>query len=147
MHAILAATLQAPELVLTDDEGKRFATTLDALSHHYNVHISQSAMDHTNFFLMLGSLYGPRLAAIGLRKRSERSQKPQAPRANIDNVFPFAQRKTVNEPRPAPVNNQPGQTVSIDPEGDPTSAPGSQRNDRPMTDAERLFAQTPPDLI
>lgn len=146
MHAILASALSTPELELQPDEGKQFAQALDALSHHYNVHITQKAMDHTNFFLMLGTLYGPRLAAIGMRKRNERANKPKAT-PSPNNVFPM--RRTVNEPRPAPVNNVPGQTVTVDAEGDPVSAgpSGPQAGTRPMTEAERLFAQTDPNLI
>lgn len=149
MHAMAASFLDAPELVLSEKESTNFATALQAVQKHYNVQITQKSLDHVQFFAALGSIYGPRLAAISLRKKRDRSAKPQSPRA--DNVFDLRpqQPPRTTEPRPAPVNNRPGETVSVDMEGDPTSAAGSPQNSngKPMTAAERAFAATPPDMI
>lgn len=146
MHAMAASFLDTPELVLTEKESTNFATALQAVQKHYDVQITQKSLDHIQFFAAIGSIYGPRIAAIALRKKTERSRRAStAPPSNV-HPFPQQQRRTVNEPRPTPVNN-PVETVTVDAEGDPTSAPGQTGGIRPQTEAERIFEQTPPDLL
>ncbi len=75
IHALLAQVSETPELQVTEDEGKAFMKASQNVMRHYSVQTTQKTLDWIALFGVTASIYGPRIAAIGIRKRSEREPK------------------------------------------------------------------------
>lgn len=78
IHALLAAGLSSPELMMTEDEGKVIGTAAAAVARHYDLQASQKAIDWGNLVVALGAFYGPRIVAIRMRRKSERNERRAA---------------------------------------------------------------------
>jgi hypothetical protein len=77
IHALLAAGLSAPELMMTEDEGKIIGNAAAAVARHYDLQASQKAIDWGNLCVALSAFYGPRVMAISVRRKQERAEKRQ----------------------------------------------------------------------
>ncbi len=75
VHALLAQVTETPEIAITEDEGKAFTKASQNVMRHYSVQTTQKTLDWIALFGVTASIYGPRIAAIGIRKRSEREPK------------------------------------------------------------------------
>jgi hypothetical protein len=75
IHALLAAGLGAPELLMSEDDGKIIGSAAAAVARHYDLQASQKAIDWGNLVVALGAFYGPRIIAIRARRKQERSTK------------------------------------------------------------------------
>lgn len=69
-----AAALKTPELQLDDKEAKLLAQSAAEVASHYNVEIDPKVMAWIGFFGVCGSIYGPRIAAMKIRKDMERRE-------------------------------------------------------------------------
>ena len=75
IHALLAAALQAPELVLSQQEAEYVAKSYTAVARHYDMQASQKAVDIGNLVVTIGIVYGSRLVSIGARRKAARDAK------------------------------------------------------------------------
>lgn len=71
IHAGLAMATGAPELMISEQEGKQFMTSVQNVMRHYDVQTTQKTMDYIALFGTAGSIYLPRMFAIWDRKQSE----------------------------------------------------------------------------
>lgn len=78
IHALLAVRLQCPELEIEEDEGKAFTAAAQKVMRHYSVETTQKTLDIVAFLGTTGTIYGPRIVAINMRRSAERDQ-PQHP--------------------------------------------------------------------
>lgn len=69
---MMAQTLDVEELAITEDEGKSFMNAAKSVLRHYNVQTTQKTFDWIALVGVTATIYAPRIAAIGWRKRSER---------------------------------------------------------------------------
>lgn len=79
IHALLAAGLSAPELVLQEAEAKVIAENVVAVARHYDLQASAKATDWGNLVVSLGVVYGGRVVAITVRKTAEIKSKRNSP--------------------------------------------------------------------
>ena len=75
IHALLAQVTETPEIAITEDEGKAFTKASQNVMRHYSVQTTQKTLDWIALIGVAASIYGPRLAAVGIRKRSEKEPK------------------------------------------------------------------------
>lgn len=88
---MLAQTLGVEEIAITDDEGKAFLGAAKNVMRHYNVQTTQKTMDWIALVGVAATIYAPRIAAIGMRKRSERAPtRPATTEETQSNVYHFA---------------------------------------------------------
>lgn len=71
---MLAQATDTPELELSEDEGKSFMKAAQSVMRHYSVQTTQKTLDWVSFVGVSVSIYAPRVAAIGFRKRKERAE-------------------------------------------------------------------------
>lgn len=139
MHALLSATLQIPELALADEEGKALANALANLQRFYPVHVTEKALAWSNMLSAVGMIYGTRVGAYTTRRATERKT------AGPTNVIRPQQFSQARQPSP---NAQPIQQPVIQtPDGDPVQAAPNAATARAMDATERLFQNTPPEMI
>ena len=91
IHAIAAAGLKTPELELDDSEAKLLAQAATSVADHYNVTVDPKIVAWVGLIGVAGSIYGPRLATIKMRKDMEQRNKQQpqqnqAPKKNETNI-------------------------------------------------------------
>lgn len=72
---MLSHAMKTPELALSEKESETLANAAANVARHYNLAASQKAMDWGNFIIALSICYGPRMIAIGERRKSERKAK------------------------------------------------------------------------
>jgi hypothetical protein len=71
---MLAGLTGAEELALDKAEGDQLARAVINVNRHYDTVISAKAMDWTRLLMVVGGLYGPRLAALRMRKMAEAAE-------------------------------------------------------------------------
>jgi hypothetical protein len=76
IHALLAVSLSAPELNLTEHETKVLAENIAAVGKHYDLVASQKSIDWFNLIMACTTIYGTRIIAIGKRSAGTRKAKP-----------------------------------------------------------------------
>lgn len=76
---MLAQATETPELELSEDEGKSFMKAAQSVMRHYSVQTTQKTLDWISFVGVTVSIYAPRVAAIGFRKRKERDESEGDP--------------------------------------------------------------------
>lgn len=91
VHAMLAANLEAPELAISEDDGKAFMRSAQNVMRHYSVETTQKTLDWIAFIGTVSGMYAPRITAVAVRRRAERKgtaaprrqapqpQQPQSP--------------------------------------------------------------------
>lgn len=62
-----------PELEISKDESKAMAEAIAEVASHYNATLDPKVMAWVGFAGAMGAVYGPRVAAIRLRKSMEKS--------------------------------------------------------------------------
>lgn len=72
MHAMAAGFIGAQELNIDDDESKTLAAAVAGVAAHYNVTANPKTVAWVNLATALGMVYGPRVAAIRLRRAAGR---------------------------------------------------------------------------
>lgn len=79
MHGMAAAALNAPELMLDEKEAKQIATATAEVARHYNVSVDPKTLAWMQFGWAVSCVYGPRVVAIVMRKKSEKEAAKSAP--------------------------------------------------------------------
>ena len=106
IHLLLAATLQAPELVLEEGEAKSLATALHNVGKHYTLPIiSAEKMALGVLVWTLGKTYFPKVKAISDRKRRKTVASPVSRPAPV--VTPSAGPSAENVDWFAPMSGSP----------------------------------------
>lgn len=76
-HEILAKISKMDELELSEDEAKQLGAGIVRVTEQYDVPLpSEKAMAWFNLAKVCASVYGPRIAAINLRKNNEKKKSP-----------------------------------------------------------------------
>lgn len=70
VHVLLGMRLNAPELIISEEEGEQFMTRAQAVLKHYSIEASQKAIDWMAFAGVTAGIYVPRAAAIYFRMKS-----------------------------------------------------------------------------
>lgn len=81
IHALLAGLTDTPELELSEDEGKMFMKSAQNVLRHYSVQTTQKSMDIIALIGVTATIYAPRIAGIGFRKRM--AKKPSQDDNNV----------------------------------------------------------------
>lgn len=76
VHSGLAALLKAPSLELEDDEAKSLAVAAARVAAHYDLGGSQKMVDWGMLLTTIGSVYGTRLIAASIERKSNRKEQP-----------------------------------------------------------------------
>jgi hypothetical protein len=97
----LAGQLIAPELEITEDEGKAFMDGAKNVMRHYSVTATQKTIDWIAFMGTCGSIYGTRAVAIAMRRKQERKGKTPSKAEAPDLNRPKANGSS-NPQQPAP---------------------------------------------
>lgn len=88
IHGMLAGVTRVPELKLDDAESKQLASAIAEVAKHYDLTADPKMVAWTNLAMTAGAIYGTRMVAIGMRKKTE-AKKSQPKPAPENNVFPF----------------------------------------------------------
>lgn len=72
---MLAGITKTPEFALEEYEAQKLAEAGANVAKHYNITASDKALAWTNLAFCMGSVYGARIAAIGMRKKTEKAKK------------------------------------------------------------------------
>ncbi len=73
VHFGLSAVLSVPEMALDGDEATKLASAAEKVSRHYDVPgLPEKMIDWSNLLIVMAMVYGPRFAAIRMRKAEER---------------------------------------------------------------------------
>lgn len=107
--AILSGVAKCPELELDSDEAKQVAAAYANVARHYNFSVNEKAADWYNLMTVCGAVFGSKIIAIRMRKKSEKpsTQKP---------VFAQPQREaTPSQARPAPAKAPPPPQMAMSP--------------------------------
>ncbi len=75
MHAIMGSVLQVPELRLEEDEAEKLGNAVQNVLAQYDVVVSPKAQAWIGAAMVAGAVYGPHVAAYGLRKGADRMEK------------------------------------------------------------------------
>lgn len=94
VHGILAATL-APEFEIDKPEADLLAGALTELNRFYGKTIDPKLIAWMGVIGVCGKVYGPRVAAYGIRRKMEKPEAPPKP-------TPQSFRPTVVTPPPQP---------------------------------------------
>lgn len=82
LHALLAERIEAPELVISEQEGKDFMAAVQNVMRHYSVETTQKTLDWVALMGTASGMYVPRIAAIGMRRKAMKrgtGPRPSAP--------------------------------------------------------------------
>lgn len=77
LHVLLAERMDAPELVISEQEGKDFMGAVQNVMRHYSVETTQKTLDWVALFGTASGMYVPRVAAMSMRRKATR--RPAAP--------------------------------------------------------------------
>lgn len=77
-HALLAGIV-APQLKIDSDEAHQLATGISNVARHYDIGATEKTLDWCNLFMALGVVYGQRIMAIGMERRSKPKKAPVQP--------------------------------------------------------------------
>lgn len=73
VHFGLSAVLSTPEMALDGDEATKLASAAEKVSRHYDIPgLPEKMIDWSNMLIVIAMVYGPRFAAIRMRKAEER---------------------------------------------------------------------------
>lgn len=72
IHALLADRMEAPELAITEQEGKDFMAAVQNVMRHYSVETTQKTLDWVALMGTASGMYVPRIAAASMRRKSQR---------------------------------------------------------------------------
>lgn len=89
IHVLLGELTKTPELGITEEEGKQFMSSAQNVMRHYSVQTTQKTLDWIAFTGVSCTIYAPRIAAVGFRRRSERT-------ADKNNVTPLRNQQGQN---------------------------------------------------
>jgi hypothetical protein len=70
-HAVFASFSRTPEFNITPDEARTLAKALKQMAAQYQVNISPKAMAFYQLLGALAAIHGPRVFAVGMRKKRE----------------------------------------------------------------------------
>ena len=70
-HAVIASTLQVPELELDEAEAQRLAAAIQNVNNAYRVEFDPKKAALIDLGTACGVIYGPRFVSIFLRKKQE----------------------------------------------------------------------------
>lgn len=87
LHAALAMKIDAPELIISDEEGKQFMKAAQNVMRHYSVEATQVTLDWIAFMGCAAGIYAPRIAAVGMRRREQRGPRRGPPVQRDGNVI------------------------------------------------------------
>lgn len=71
-HTMLAALTSVPELELDKSEAEKLGAGIVNVSRHYDIGATQKTIDWTNLIMVVGAVYGTRLAAVRMRKAAQK---------------------------------------------------------------------------
>lgn len=94
IHSGIASVSKLPELELDEEEARKVAVACDELARFYDVAPSAEVKLWLNFAGTMGAVYAPRIIAISIRRKRERS----APPAPKPTVVPFSAGFPQKEP-------------------------------------------------
>lgn len=94
LHAMAASFVKVEELAIDKKEADMLASAINDVQKFYDVQASAEVLLWVNVFGVAAAVYGPRIAAVMMRKRAEKESKPRP-----------AQTRTPVEPVAAPVSN------------------------------------------
>ena len=91
LHALLGERLDAPDLMITEAEGKEFMQSVQNVMRHYSVETTQKTLDWVALMGTASGMYVPRIAAMSMRRKAGRrgaapQARPSAPQAPADIV-------------------------------------------------------------
>lgn len=89
-HAMLAGMTKTPELELADEEATNLGTAIATVNSFYNVAVADKTMAWIALAMVAGQVYGPRVMAIGIRRRSERAERVTMPERPVRHDAPIA---------------------------------------------------------
>lgn len=91
LHALLAQSMAAPELAISEDDGKQFMTSAQNVMRHYSVQSTQKTLDWLAFAGTASGIYIPRLVAVNIRRKRGPVQevKPGQAASSGGSVHPF----------------------------------------------------------
>lgn len=94
MHGMLAGFTGVAEMEIDEGESKIMASAVAGVAAHYNVSADPKTVAWVNLASALGMIYGPRIAAVRLRKKTDRPvkvepKKTDAPTSVVDGKFPM----------------------------------------------------------
>lgn len=78
LHMMGASLLSSPTLALEEDESKNLAKAIKNVQRHYDMPITEKALDWMNLFGVMGMVYGPRIFVA----RAKRKEAKDAAKAN-----------------------------------------------------------------
>jgi hypothetical protein len=102
VHLMAAALFKAPELAIGEKEAKQLAQALKNIAAQYSVTISPKAMAFTQLLAAGAMIYGPRFAAIGMRRKKEAHAKREAMDRNKQVVVQSGIHNPLEHEHPAP---------------------------------------------
>lgn len=76
MHGMLAALVQTPELILSQEEAKHLAVAAAEVQKFYPVRVSAKALAWSHLVMVSASIYGSRGVAIWARMETEKQNPP-----------------------------------------------------------------------
>lgn len=77
LHVLLAERMDAPELAITEQEGKDFMTSVQNVMRHYSVETTQKTLDWVALMGTASGIYVPRIAAVSMRRKMSKQPQPQ----------------------------------------------------------------------
>jgi hypothetical protein len=75
--------INAPEFMIEQAEAKLMSEAMENVAKHYPVRASEKAIAWTNFAMIASMVYGPRIAAVTLKRKQTRDN-----RSNIRPINP-----------------------------------------------------------
>lgn len=88
IHTMLAAATKTPELALDEKEARGIAEAATKVAAFYDVAASAKTIAWANLVSALGVVYGPRVIAIGMRRKHERAKRSDKVTPIRDGVMP-----------------------------------------------------------
>lgn len=85
---MLAIRFQSPALVLAPEEAKRLDEAIKRVWKHYPVAVTQKQLDISFALWTVAEIYGTRVVAAVVEKKTAKNKPPQTDGENIS-VFPF----------------------------------------------------------
>lgn len=88
VHTALAIKLDAPELMVPEDEAKAFMKAAQQVARHYSVETTQKSLDWIAFIGSFAAIYTPRIMAVGVRRQREREAAAHPPAPPPFQIYP-----------------------------------------------------------
>jgi len=84
LHAAMATIARTPELCIDDNEAAALSEASFELMETHGISPDPRALAWVNFFAAVSGVYGPRIAAVGMRVVSERRERAQPRQTGIN---------------------------------------------------------------